>query len=318
MPRNRDADARVSVIIPTYNGAATLPLVLRCIRNSDRSEALEVIVCDDGSEDDIENVVEHHGRGLHLIYKRQERQGHRAAQARNLGIEVASGDVLLFIDDDVAFGPGFIDSHASQHEAVSHGRLIFGYRHRAPRECVQDNPIFADVAPNDHRAKLFGADGLGINSSNVPWYFAYSCNLSVSRKCAPLRFDPDFVGWGNEDIDFAYRHWRAGSEIICSARSTILHADQAAMSDPFLNSDRGRPANFDSAILNTVRMILKHPHDELLQSTLREDLKGFSIVGEHCVQDADADLIDDVIDWGRKRLDQEYPLSSPLILSEMS
>lgn len=290
----------ISIIVPTHNGAATLPTLLQSVRRSEIAGKLELIVCDDGSTEDIGDVLRTHGRDLPIVFLRQERQGYRAAAARNLGIAASAGNVVVFIDDDVVFGPSFLASHVEAH-AGEHPRLVFGFRHRVPAAPASIPSLQCD-APNDHRIAVLGSRGEALIRNPTPWYFAYTCNLSISRKCSPQLFDETFVGWGNEDIDFAYRQWHGGAEIVCNPDATVLHVDQQCLSDPYLNARLGRPADFTSAIVNTVRMMRKYPNDDVLISLLRGDLVGFSIVNDRCVPDPSASIVDDVIAWGRRRI----------------
>jgi glycosyltransferase involved in cell wall biosynthesis len=298
---NAMVEMDISVIVPTHNGAATLPRLLQSVRRSEIAGKLELIVCDDGSTEDIGDVLRKHGRGLPIVLLRQERQGCRAAAARNLGIAASAGNVVVFVDDDVVFGPSFLASHVETHAAAEHPRLVFGFRHR-----VTAAPAFIPELPsgvlNDHRIASLGFRGEALTRNPTPWYFAYTCNLSISRRCSSQLFDEAFVGWGNEDIDFAYRHWRCGAEIVCNPDAAVVHVDQPWLSDPYLNARLGRPADFTSAIVNTIRMMLKYPNDDLLLSKLRGDLVGFSIVTDRCVPDPSASLVDEVIAWGRRRI----------------
>lgn len=292
---------KISVIVPTYNGTARLPTLLQSVRRSEFVGKLELIICDDGSTEDIGEVLQTHGSDLPVILLRQERHGYRPAAARNLGISASTGDVLLFVDDDVGFDPSFLASHLETHAGMDHPRLVFGFRHRVPA-APTFIPKLKCGAINDHRIALVGSRGEALILNPTPWYFPYTCNLSISRKCAPELFDESFIGWGNEDIDFAYRHWRNGAEIVCNPDAAVVHVDRPQLSDPYLNAKLGRTADFTSAIVNTIRMILKYPNDRVLVSTLRADLVGFSIVNDQCVPNSGADLVEEIISWGMRRI----------------
>ena len=90
---------RVSVIIPNYNYAKTLGLCLASIR-AQTYQVSEIIVVDDGSTDDSVAVAESFGA---RVLRTGGNYGPPAA--RNVGARHATGDVLLFIDSDVALEP---------------------------------------------------------------------------------------------------------------------------------------------------------------------------------------------------------------------
>ena len=87
----------ISVIIPTYNRAATITGSVQSILRQTYQD-LELIVVDDGSTDGTAGLLEN----LPLRYIYQANAG--AAKARNTGIEAASGDYISFHDsDDLAY-----------------------------------------------------------------------------------------------------------------------------------------------------------------------------------------------------------------------
>jgi glycosyltransferase involved in cell wall biosynthesis len=89
----------VSVIVPNYNYARTLDLCLGALERQ-RYPRLEVIVVDDRSTDDSVQVARRHGARVLVT---ETNIG--APAARNLGVEQASGEVLFFLDSDVALAP---------------------------------------------------------------------------------------------------------------------------------------------------------------------------------------------------------------------
>lgn len=88
----------VSVIIPTFNRKEKL---LRCISSVKESKyrPIEIIVVDDCSSDGTYDAVLEHFPDVKLIKNKEERY---VSGCRNVGIEHSSGDILIFIDDDVA------------------------------------------------------------------------------------------------------------------------------------------------------------------------------------------------------------------------
>ena len=89
----------VSVIVPNYNYARTLGLCLRAAQ-AQTYRPLEILVVDDCSTDDSVEVA----RSLRAtVVSTPHNSG--VAAARNLGAEHARGEVLVFVDSDVAMHP---------------------------------------------------------------------------------------------------------------------------------------------------------------------------------------------------------------------
>lgn len=95
---NPDATPLVSVLIPVYNGARTIPLVLEALYASTYGN-FEVIVVDDCSPDDTLAVLASLAeRYPHRLIAFQENQG--VSKARNAAAREARGEIILFIDAD--------------------------------------------------------------------------------------------------------------------------------------------------------------------------------------------------------------------------
>jgi GT2 family glycosyltransferase len=103
----------VSVVIPTYNRRSGLPIVLDAISGDPYVYEIVVVVdgCDDGSSEYLQERA--------LVDTRitpiwQENAGEGAA--RQAGIEAATGEVVLILDDDVVAWPRLAQGHAKAHE----------------------------------------------------------------------------------------------------------------------------------------------------------------------------------------------------------
>jgi glycosyltransferase involved in cell wall biosynthesis len=96
----------VSVIIPCYNRAVLLRQALAsCALQTHRG--FEVIVVDDGSEEDLRSAIDlarsDYGLGERLQYVRQQKRG--GGSARNLGLRRAAGQFVQFLDSDDLLHP---------------------------------------------------------------------------------------------------------------------------------------------------------------------------------------------------------------------
>lgn len=94
----------LSIIIPMYNCA---PAIVRCLESIDDIDA-EVIVVDDGSQDEsAEMVLEYSNSHPNVLIVKKENGG--VSSARNVGIEIATGKYIMFVDADDTISPGGIN-----------------------------------------------------------------------------------------------------------------------------------------------------------------------------------------------------------------
>jgi len=88
-----------SVVVPCYNGEATLDECLTSLRRH-QDGLLEIVLVDDGSTDRSIAIAEAHGC---RVIRHEENRG--SAAARNTGARAALGEVLIFVDTDVITPP---------------------------------------------------------------------------------------------------------------------------------------------------------------------------------------------------------------------
>lgn len=108
-----------SVVIPTYNRADYLPNVLESLVNQ-KFKNFEVIVCDDGSTDNTELVIENFKTKLNLKYIKDANWG-GPARPRNIGIKNAIYDWVCFLDSDDLWYP---DKLQKCYEVIQENKLV--------------------------------------------------------------------------------------------------------------------------------------------------------------------------------------------------
>ncbi len=91
-------DALISIIIPVYNTERYIERCLESVINQTYNN-LEIIVIDDGSEDNSYRICENFSQKDNRIILLQKENGGQAS-ARNLGIKRATGDYISFVDSD--------------------------------------------------------------------------------------------------------------------------------------------------------------------------------------------------------------------------
>lgn len=100
---NFQGEPDVSVIVPVYNGQATIRRCLDSLVHLDYpKEKLEIIVVDNNSTDDSRRIIERYP----VVYVFEERRSR--PRARNRGIEVAHGEIICFLDADCSARPDWV------------------------------------------------------------------------------------------------------------------------------------------------------------------------------------------------------------------
>ena len=142
----------LTVVIPTYNGANRLPLLLDRLQNQTNTKTIvwEIIVVDNNSTDDTAKVVREYQANWQLPYALkyclETEQG--AAFARKRGVQEACGTLIGFLDDDnipeldwVAAADQFSQEHPN---AGAYGSQIHGeYEVEPPPNFKRIEPFLA-------------------------------------------------------------------------------------------------------------------------------------------------------------------------------
>lgn len=202
---------KVSVLITTYNSSEYLGRVLEgYLRQS--VLPFEVIVADDGSSDDTQEVVRHFAElasySIHHVW--HEDLGFRAAKIRNEGIKIATGDYIVFTDGDCIPHPSFVEDHI-YHATI--GYFTQGKRMLVGKELSRQY-CGSSLLKNLWyclTGKMTGCHHLLRLRMVIQYRHGMrgvrSCNMGAFTKdiIAINGFDEAFVGWGREDSDFAFR-----------------------------------------------------------------------------------------------------------------
>jgi len=270
---------KASLVIPTYDRAEKLRALLECVAHLEDESLVRVVVCDDGSSDHTREVAESFEGRIPLVYRWQEDLGFRAGQARNLGIEAALGDVVVFLDDDNLIRPDFVRRHLDAHARLGDRSVVIGYRHRTDRfEGVI--PTWEEITTAERDDRIGDLNGQEVHDHPRPWIFVYSCNFSVRLGGPELRFDDGFSGWGMEDTELGYRLHHAGYEITAESQARVLHQEDPKPRDPFRCEERALPPSYDTYVQNAVYFMDKYPEDEDLAAWIRGDIRWY-VLDEH-------------------------------------
>ena len=217
---------KISVLVSTYNWPKALRLVLLAL-NQQTFTDFEVIVTDDGSTDETKQMLESLKPHLNytLTHLWQEDKGFRAARARNLGINEAKGDYIIFLDGDCIPCKTFIAMH---HYLAEKGHFVVGNRVLSSKDYAKEivnkqlslvNKGFSYWQECKKQKKInkylsfFILKGQWYRKlAPKQWENAQTCNLAVWKAdlIAINGLDEAFQGWGYEDSDLVIRLIRHG------------------------------------------------------------------------------------------------------------
>ena len=197
----------VSVVIPTYRRPNLLRRCLESLRQQDLDAArFEVVVVDDGSGDATAEVLA--ATTGNVVALTQPRNAGPAA-ARNRGITTATGNLVLFLDDDVVAAPDLLSTHLAIHEQRHDPMLgVLGRIDWHPSLAVTAFMHWLDTS-----GLQFGYDTwLREGPVDPPYGAFYTANLSMHRDLlvAENGFDERFPYPAFEDIELAFRLARRG------------------------------------------------------------------------------------------------------------
>lgn len=253
------SEPQVSVVIPTFNRKEKL---LRCLELLSQQTLdptqFEVVVVDDGSTDGTEQSVLERKYPFRLQFFRQENKG--PASARNFAIGKASGEIVVFLGDDIYVPAEFLGNHLRHHRLKPDEReALLGYIAWAKE--LEVTPFMRFIT--GPAGAQFAFESIQ-DPEKVPYLYFYTSNLSLKR--AFLRreepvFDPAYIHAAYEDTDLGYRLSKRGMRL--RYRSAIVaHHDHPTDIARFC--ERQRRAGQMAVVFAS-----KHPETTLAAETLQ-------------------------------------------------
>jgi len=237
------AKYEVSVIVPTYNRCALLFHTLKSLVNQTISrDCFEVIIADDGSDDDTQKIIKEFERSLNLKYVYQPDKGYRPASVRNLGLKLSDAKICLCIDAGILINEDCIEQHINFHMERSYKDAAIGYLYgfEINEELIQmfkDLIVESSVSQslsniiktnifNDVRDEHYKRYNDCIEKLPAPWFYFWGGHFSVSKdQLLNINyFDENYDGrWGVEDNDLGYRLIQNGANLCLLRKAQSIH-----------------------------------------------------------------------------------------------
>ncbi len=180
---------RISVVIASKDRARYIERAIESFERQAGAPSFEVVVVDNASTDDTKAVVERMAARVPFALRYTFEPEPNRGKARNRGIALAQGSLIVFCDDDVFAPPGFLAAHDAAHHAS--GNLVV------------NGPIL-NVPSYEERPRPTAA--------NFSRAFLCTCNVSIPKHAldAVGGFDEQFTLYGWEDTELGVRLREAG------------------------------------------------------------------------------------------------------------
>lgn len=232
----------LDLVIPTKNKEARLDLTLSCLAAQDCGANWRLYLVEDGSDGSCERARSAWSSELDVTIVPGPKRGRAAA--RNAGARAGSGELILFMDDDILSMTNMLQAHIEAHEQTpglfAHAPLweIYG-------ALRLDNPAQGIPGLSSSEANTLSLTGYDPRDRNLHrnalertvsaifengmndliWLSAIGANLSVERSIfqGVGGFDEKFgTAWGCEDLELGVRLDESG------ARGHLLTATRGA------------------------------------------------------------------------------------------
>jgi chondroitin synthase len=240
-----------SIIIPVYNRSIEVDFVLAgLVHQTYPKHLMEIVIADDGSQEDISLVYKKYEQHFTIKYCRQDDLGYRLAEARNMGVRHASHDNIIILDSDAIPNEELVEKYM-QFFHVNRNIAMFGLRHYVsvahlhPDHYARNKSLIqtAQKIRSENTLTAVASDGYSadwreehIAKSNnakdekLAYRFLVGANCAFSREVFDRvgGYCEEFRAWGFEDQEFGYRLLREGSYFIAVQNNYVYHQEPLA------------------------------------------------------------------------------------------
>ncbi|HEX4954581.1 MAG TPA: glycosyltransferase family 2 protein [Thermoanaerobaculia bacterium] len=216
---------RLSVVVPCFQAAETLPRQLDALTRQSWPGGWEVILADNGSTDGSPELAERWRDRLPGLRVVRSMVGRGPAHSRNVGARAASGDALVFCDADDEVGEGWLEAM---------GRALCEHDLVAARyDAWKLNPAWVVAARGEHQRD-------GLNPYTYPPFLPHAGGggLGVLRRLHEEvgGFDESLPAL--EDTDYCWRLQLAGTPLVFVPEAVVHISFRADLSGRFRQSFR--------------------------------------------------------------------------------
>lgn len=215
--------ATVSVITPTYNRARFLPAAVASVLSQTFGD-FELIIVDDGSEDNTPDVLKPFLADRRVRYVYQENQGQ--SHARNLALKQATGDFIAFLDSDDVWARDKLEKQLAVFRANSEVDIVHG-----------------DEATINEQGSVVSLQNMRRYSGRITRYLLADNSVSITTALVRRRCFDEMGGFDTSvGVADDYELWLRFSARYCYQYEPGIVASYRVMADQISSDKRRRYA----------------------------------------------------------------------------
>jgi len=238
----------ISIVIPTYKRPAELKECLNSVIRQTKPPK-EILVIDNADDEASKKIVGEIS-AVAARYVRNEKENSLTG-AKNLGAEKASGDIVLFLDDDMTITKNYLEELLSVYQTHPEAVGVEGYIEAPNTKLYKFSNLIGRLFFLGHRAEnqcriLPSIKGVYPGSLNSPMNCEWLSGVSSWKKeiLAEFKFDENLKKYSDsEDLDFSYRvHKKYPRGLFIAPRALMRNKEAEA----------GRPALRELALMTEI------------------------------------------------------------------
>lgn len=214
----------LSVIIPVYNQGKIITKTLKALFEQNfPKEKYEIIVVDDGSNDDTNKILKSFKRKFKDKIKILKTKNHGKGAARNIGIKAARNKIIVLLDGDIIASPSLLSEHLKWHQKFPKKNFAMVGNITWPSQ-FKITPFMYWL---EHGGSQLDFDNLK-NQDEIDYKHFYTGNASFKKDFLLENglFDENFGREMYEDLELAYRLKQKGLKIFYNKNACVYHYHQ--------------------------------------------------------------------------------------------